>query len=170
MDMQLYIVRHADALPIPPEDKRPPVEADEARPLSDLGRKQCELLAGTLKHLGVHLSQIVTSPLVRARQTGELLREHLGAPQPGLLDSEHLSPGAKRRKLSSFLNSVESGPIAIVGHNPDLSIYLGWLLGGKSVNIELAKAGVALVEFERKIDKGEGALMWLVSPEWYPAA
>ncbi len=49
---------------------------------------------------------------------------------------------------------------------PDLSLYAGWLIGCKKVEIELAKAGVACIHFDDEADKGAGVLTWLVTPQW----
>ncbi len=51
---------------------------------------------------------------------------------------------------------------------PDLNLYAGWLIGAKAAQIELAKAGVACIHFEEELDKGDGVLTWLITPQWCP--
>ncbi len=161
--MELYLIRHAEALPVGHDG----VADDEGRPLSEPGRAQCVALAEALQRLHVRLDRIVTSPLVRARQTADLLAEHWSAPAPEIIECNALRPDGKRRKVTRFLSSLGAGSLGVVGHNPDLSAYAAWLIGGKEVQVELAKAGVARIELESGIDKGAGLLSWLVTPEWY---
>jgi phosphohistidine phosphatase len=163
--MELYVIRHADALPVGQDG----VGSDEERPLSEAGRAVCRPLAEALQRQHAHLAKVVTSPLLRAKQTAEGLLEHWPAPAPELVVCNALRPGGKRRKLTRFLRSFDAEALAVVGHNPDLSTYLAWLLGAKDAQIELAKAGVARVDLEGGPGKGGGVLNWMVTPEWYGA-
>jgi phosphohistidine phosphatase SixA len=52
-----------------------------------------------------------------------------------------------------------------VGHNPELSAYLSWLIGSKRAQLHLSKGGVAFVEADG-VRKGLGVLQWMVTPEW----
>ncbi|HTU88859.1 MAG TPA: phosphohistidine phosphatase SixA [Gemmataceae bacterium] len=160
--MELYIIRHADAQPLGEGD----VERDEDRPLTAKGHTQCGPLAAALQRQGVHLDRIVTSSLLRARQTAENLIQDLAAPKPELHICDHLAPGGKRRKLTRFLIGLGAQSMAVVGHMPDLALYAGWLIGSRKAQIDLAKAGVACIHFEDEADKGTGALVWMVTPEW----
>lgn len=160
--MDLYIIRHADAQPLGEGG----IDSDADRPLTAAGQKQCAPLAGALQRHAVHLDRIVTSPLLRARQTAERLLEELSAPKPELHICDHLAPGERRRKLTRFLCGLGAQSVAIVGHMPDLGEYAGWLIGSRKVQIDLAKAGVACIHFEEEPDKGAGALVWMVTPKW----
>jgi phosphohistidine phosphatase len=161
--MDLYIIRHADAQPLGEGG----IQNDADRPLTKEGNAQCISLAKTLERQGVQLDQMITSPLLRARQTAEGLLENLGPAKPELHTCEELVPGGKRKKLTRFLCSIDSQSMAIVGHMPDLGVYIGWLIGSTKAQIDLAKAGVACIHFEDELDKGAGALTWMVSPQWY---
>ena len=160
--MDLYIIRHADAQPLGEGG----IENDGDRPLTAMGRAQCGPLAKALQGNGVVLERLVTSPLLRARQTAEEMLEHLSSPTPELHTCDHLAPGGKRRKLTRFLRGLGAQSVAIVGHMPDLGLYASWLIGSKKVQIDLAKAGAACIHFEDKPDKAEGVLTWLVTPQW----
>ena len=160
--MELYLIRHADAVPLGEDG----IEDDEDRPLSAVGLAQCSPLAAALQRQGVRLEAIVSSPLLRARQTAEGLLKHLAPPTPEVQVCEHVAPEGKRRKLSRFLRGLGKQSIAVVGHQPDLSLYVGWLIGSKIAQVELAKAGVACVHFDDEPDKDSGALAWLVTPQW----
>ena len=160
--MNLYLIRHADA--------GDPLhwDGDDAdRPLTDLGRNQVRALGAAFQQRGIALDALLTSPLTRTVQTAGEFREALGAgPDPTALDL--LAPDElRRRKLTKHVAGLGVGSVALVGHNPDLSAYLGWLLGIDPAQVELVKGGAALVTFEDDPAKGEGVLEWLITPTWY---
>ena len=53
----------------------------------------------------------------------------------------------------------------LIGHMPDLADFLGWLIGSRKAQIDMAKAGVAYVTCE-DVRKGDGTLEWLLTPDW----
>jgi phosphohistidine phosphatase len=165
--MDLYVIRHAEA---EPQGKKHP--DDDQRPLTEAGVEQARLLAEGLQQRGVVLDVLVSSPLLRAQQTAEGMREHWDGPAPELETCADLSPGGKPRKVVRFLEKLKSKSAAVIGHVPDLGVFAGWLLGSRKVQLDLAKAGVALIRFPERLDKGAGQLVWMVTPEWLsqPAA
>ena len=164
--MNLYLIRHAEAADLEPGDERD----DAERPLTEAGKAQCAALAAALQARHVTLNQVVTSPLLRARQTVEALLAHWPAPVPEQLTCNALAPGGKARKITRFLLGLNGENVALVGHMPDLAEYAGWLIGAKKVQLEIAKVGAAFIHFEGSPDKGEGALVWLATPEWYDSS
>jgi phosphohistidine phosphatase len=160
--MDLYLIRHADALPLGERG----VTEDEQRPLSEKGDAQTPLVAATLQRQGIQLNLVVTSPLVRARQTAEGVVRHL-SPPPEIETCEDLAPGGKPKKLARFLRDHSEERIGLVGHQPDLNILAAWLIGSKKAQIEIAKAGVACISCPDRPRKAAGMLIWLVTPNWY---
>jgi phosphohistidine phosphatase len=160
--MNFLLIRHADAVSA---DEVPDL-ADADRPLTPAGLAQCEALAAGLRRLNVSLGKVLTSPCVRARQTAEKLLEHLHLPAQELEICEPLRPGVKHKKLSRKLHLLECDTVTLVGHNPDLSLYAGWLIGSKKAQVELAKGGAAYIRGEAGPAKGTGELVWMVTPEW----
>ena len=160
--MDIYIIRHADALPVGENG----IQCDEDRPLSETGFKQAATLANALKKRGLTLDLIVTSPLVRALQTAGTIRSIHEMNEQQLETRDELAPGGRPKKLARYLNGLSANTVALVGHQPDLSMYAGWLIGEKEAAIDFAKGGIALVRTEDSATKGSGALMWLVTPEW----
>lgn len=75
-------------------------------------------------------------------------------------------PDGKPKKVARFLQKLGGKRVALVGHNPQLSIMVAWLIGCKKSNVELAKAGVAHICCGDEVEKAAGMLMWLVTPEW----
>jgi phosphohistidine phosphatase len=165
--MDLYLIRHADALPL----EAAHTDSDADRPLSVTGQEQARALAAGLQRRGVQLNYLITSPLARARQTAEGILRHWpeGGAVPELRVCEELAPGGKRRKLARFLGGLAGEGVAVVGHQPDLGEFGGWLLGHRKDPLDLAKAGVALVRCEDGPGKGRGYLVWLVTPDWLNA-
>jgi phosphohistidine phosphatase len=160
--VELYLIRHADALPLGEQG----VTDDAERPLSTKGAKQAAEVAAGLQRRGVKLDLLLTSPLVRARQTAEALTRQ-GAPLVTELQTcEELAPGTKRKKLARALLATAKDVVGLVGHQPDLGEFAGWLLGDSKAQVEFAKAGVAYIRCKEMPRKGGGALLWLVTPEW----
>jgi phosphohistidine phosphatase len=160
--VDLYLIRHGEAVPLGEEGTR----FDEERPLTEAGVAQCHALAAALQRQGVHLDAIITSPLVRARQTTEALLQAWQGAVPEVIECDGLIPEVRPRKLTRFVRERQAESVALVGHLPDLGIYAGWLIGSKRAQVDLAKAGTALIKVEGKLGKRSGALQWLVTPEW----
>ena len=160
--MDLYLIRHADA-----GDRRQWEGDDAERPLTELGRTQARALGTAFQSRGIVVGAILTSPLTRTVQTaGEFQEALVGSPAPTA--SDLLAPDElRKRKLTKLIAGLGAGPVALVGHEPDLSAFLGWLLGVDSDNVPLEKGGVAKVSFEDEPAKGEGVLGWMITPGWY---
>lgn len=159
----IVLLRHAEAVPKGEQG----ITRDEDRPLTDKGREDAAKLAAAFVAHGVTPDAVVTSPLVRAVQTAEPILKLLpeGAKDP--LFCGRLAPDEYRpKKLTRDLLGVTGGMIVVVGHNPSLSEYAGWLLGAGETAIELDKGAAALIEFDGEIEKGAGRLRWLVTPGW----
>jgi phosphohistidine phosphatase len=160
--MDVYLIRHAEAKPLGEDG----ILNDEDRPLTEAGEAQARDLAAGLQRHGVHLNALLTSPLVRARQTAEGMLRQWSLPAPPLQECEYLLPGFKPKKLTRFLRDLSVDAVGLVGHMPDLAEYAAWLIGSRKARLDLAKAGVAYIAFADKPRKGEGTLAWLVTPEW----
>jgi phosphohistidine phosphatase len=161
--MDLYLIRHADAQPLGEGG----IHDDAERPLTEAGHVQCQTLAQALQRRGIRLGLIVTSPLLRARQTAEGLLHHWPEPKPELRTCAELAPGGSRKKLARYLRDLASNAVAVVGHRPDLNAFAGWLIGDRRAQIDMAKSGTALITCPDSVDKGEGHFVWLATPEWY---
>ena len=160
--MDLYIIRHTEALALGERG----VTSDEERPLSDDGQKQAEEIAAALRRRGVKLELLLTSPLLRARQTAEALVKPLTSVAAELQPCDELAPGCRRKKLAKFLLGTARNAIGLVGHQPDLGEFAAWLIGDKKVNLDLAKGGVAYIQCSDLPRRGGGTLIWLVTPDW----
>lgn len=160
--MHVYVIRHADAVPLGTQG----IHEDEERPLTEAGQAQCKAVARAFRQMGIKLDRLLTSPLVRAKQTAEALHDEWGPGAPAILECEPLAPGGKKRRLLERLREQHVESVGLVGHNPDLSELVGWFLGKKRAGINLEKGGVACIEFDGGAGKNSGVLAWLVTPAW----
>lgn len=160
--MNLLIVRHAHAEPLPPEGG-----SDADRRLTDKGRAQCRQLAATLHRKGIALGTVFVSPLVRAVQTCAELLAHWPGDKPEVQPCEDLAPEGKARRLARALRTATQEQATIIGHMPDLARFCGWLIGDKRAKLHLAKAGVAFVESPVGPGRGHGTLTWMITPTWF---
>jgi phosphohistidine phosphatase len=104
----VYLCRHAKAAP---------GEPDELRELTGKGRRQAAELGARLAAANEPPVLVLTSPLVRARQTAAAIAEATGAP---VEVDRRLAPGATLAALRAALGAAD-GPVATVGHQPDCS-------------------------------------------------
>lgn len=161
--MDIYLVRHGHALSLEEQG----IDNDEDRTLSLRGEEQARQVGLALQRLRVEPDVVVTTPLLRARRTAELLLQDWPAPIPEILVADALTPECKPRKLAKFLKELGRERVVVVGHQPDLSEWSAWLIGSKKAYIDFAKGGLAYIDWDSEVSKGTGALVWLVTPDWY---
>jgi phosphohistidine phosphatase len=131
--VRLYLVRHADA---------EPGEPDELRRLTPEGKQQARELGERLRREGVKPDVILTSPLLRARETGDELAMALGTnPET----DERLAPGATADGLRAAVAGRGENVLAI-GHQPDCGQIAAALTGGPEPRFPAA--GVAVVDLD----------------------
>lgn len=162
--MELYLIRHAEAAPAKENGV-----SDEDRPLTSHGEGQASALGKALCGHGVELRLIISSPLLRARQTAEALLREWREPKPDFRVYKELALGGKRRPLLRALREQGADKVAIVGHEPELGELAAYLLGSKKLHIALDKAAVAALHCSAGLEKGDGQLNWLLPPAWYTA-
>jgi phosphohistidine phosphatase len=159
--MNIYFYRHAEALP---QDETIPTDAE--RPLSEEGKQQVVRMAELIAPRAVTFDVVLTSPTKRTRETAEGLMSHLGRTTAEVTDLDHLAPGGSTKKLMKYLRSLEADNILLVGHNPDFSEHIAYLIGSRKARVKLAKGALALVECDGSPRKDEGELTLLITPEW----
>jgi len=159
--MELYLLRHGDAV----DRATGGYKRDEDRPLTGEGEDEVRQAAGALLKLGVALDLVLTSPLVRARQTADLVADAL-APKRGVEVSQALAPGGRPEAILRAVVGV--GPVErvlLTGHMPDLGALAGWLAWGQDApTIPLRTAGLCRVDLPDHPTPGSGDLRWLLPP------
>jgi phosphohistidine phosphatase len=157
--MQLLIIRHA----IAHERDARRWREDGLRPLSPQGMVRARQAAQGLKRLGPRPARLLTSPLLRARQTATILNASAGWPKP--VPCAELLPGAPPEELLAVLAHLGAERIAVVGHEPDLGELLAACLGGATRGaFRFRKMGGALVDFRTSARAGRGQLLWFLPP------
>jgi phosphohistidine phosphatase len=104
--VKLYLVRHAEAAP---------GEPDELRRLTPEGRAQARDLARRLAGEGLRVDALLTSPLLRARETAEQLSHELGVPAEA---DDRVAPGASLESVQDAVRG-RGDSVLVVGHQPD---------------------------------------------------
>ncbi|MBU5637138.1 histidine phosphatase family protein [Geomonas sp. Red69] len=153
--MIIHIVRHAEAI------ERTPEVPEEHRYLTRRGRRRFRKAAKSLATLGIEPDLILTSPLVRAVQTADILAEKLRYKRELIVASE-LSPGFRPEMLDELLKLYpQASEVALVGHEPDLGLVTQALLG-EEASLSLPKGGT--VSFKRNASgSGEPQFLQLVT-------
>lgn len=155
----LYLVRHAIAA-----ERGANYPDDRERPLTSEGVARFKQAVEGLKEFDVKLELIVTSPLVRAAHTAELLAAGIGG-KPRMEQLEALAPGGRMVQVLEAIAkySKRSHNIALVGHEPDLGELAVRLLRARGT-IEFKKGAVACVALDGAMPTGPGTLRWLLPP------
>jgi phosphohistidine phosphatase len=158
--MELLIIRHAIAF----ERDRLRWRDDGARPLSPAGKRRSRKAAAGLKELGKTPDRLLTSPLIRARQTAQILTEIAGWPTAE--EASELLPGKAPLAILTLLAKDRSERVALVGHQPGLGALLSACLvgNGSAIPIEMKKNAVACLSFEGSARAGRAVLKWLATP------
>ena len=125
--MELYVIRHAEAVALGERG----ITADAERPLTSRGEQQAKALGAGLPAMGVQLELMLTSPLVRARQTADGIVKPWSNGTPAVEVCDALATSFKPRKLARAINAADKQHLAIVGHEPSLSVWTAWLIGSK---------------------------------------
>jgi len=154
----LYIVRHAIAGVR--GDEWPD---DDKRPVTRKGAAKMRQAVRGLDALGARIDLVLTSPLVRARQTADILADGLD-PSPTLDVTNALAPGHPPAAIAEALGAHKGcRAIALVGHEPDLGVLAAWLLGAREP-LPFKKGGVCRIDVPGLPPAQDGQLRWFATP------
>jgi len=162
--MNLYLIRHGIAV------ERGIYTNDYERPLTEKGKQKTTQVAQKLAQMGLKFDLILTSPLIRALQTAQILQK---AGLSDLLETDmSLTPDGN---LETWLNWWQQSKynqgvsqIALVGHQPNLGLWTQKLVFGESKEqIIVKKAGIIGLKIPTKINPiGHSELFLLTCPKW----
>lgn len=159
--MTLYLMRHAEA--VDPGDGDTTHDSD--RQLTDKGRRQAKRVGILLKRLDVKIDRVLTSPLVRARETAELVAAATGSTAKiRMLDA--LKPAARDDAMWEALRSAGGEDVLVVGHLPSIASLAGSLLGSLAEQpLWFHKSSLAALHCEARDNrKPRVQLEWMISP------
>ena len=160
MDMasakRIVVVRHAVA------EEAQADQPDAQRALTVNGKKKMAKGARGMRNIFPHADFIAHSPLLRARQTAEILATCY--PGVSLHETAVLSPGKGAAALNAWLRQQPVERLILVGHEPDLSRWLCVVLSGRrKAFVEFGKASACLVEMPSQA--GQARLEWFLTPD-----
>lgn len=164
--MQLLVIRHARSES--EEEFARTEKSDDLRPLTQEGAERMRQGAAGLHRLVGELDLLATSPLVRARQTADIVAAEFDAPD--IVEIEELRPSAAPASFVEWIQDAGGKEtIAIVGHDSHLSELVGLFLSGKPQTIVKIRKGAAVmleldVHGRGRRGPGEGRLLWSLAP------
>jgi phosphohistidine phosphatase len=156
---ELYLVRHAIAA-----ERGAEWPDDTKRPLTKRGIIRFRESVTGLRELEAAVDEIFTSPLVRAKQTADILAAGMDRKPPvKVLDA--LAPGyTPQTVMTQLAKAAKRRRIALVGHEPELGELAAHLIGASHA-IPFKKGGVCRVDLESLSSKSVGTLIWFVGPK-----
>jgi phosphohistidine phosphatase len=156
---EIYLVRHAIAA-----ERGDDWPDDSKRPLTERGISRFKEGVGGLRELDATIDEIFTSPLVRAKQTADLLAAGIeGRPTVKQLDA--LAPGHSPATVMAHLaKAAKRTRLALVGHEPDLGELAAYLIGARRP-MPFKKGGICRVDVAGLTSKSSGTLVWFVTPK-----
>jgi phosphohistidine phosphatase len=155
---ELYLIRHAVA-----EERGDKWPDDAKRPLSAKGITRMRRAARGLASLGVKFDVILTSPLVRTRQTADIVASSFDT-RPTIVNADSLAPnGTYADVLADLQRHGRRTRIALVGHEPNIGELAARLAGSRRA-LEFKKGAVCRIDVESIPPGGPGTLRWFVTP------
>ena len=125
---------------------------DEERELTEVGHKRMKQIARGLAELFPKAEAIVSSPLVRARQTAQWVSRAYDLP---IEISDALTPDSDEARFRELVGKLSVQRAILVGHEPTISEFMLALTGLKG-GIELKKGGCYGIR--------DGRLEWMLPP------
>ncbi len=161
--MRILVIRHAIA------EKRAAFarsgKRDARRPLTEEGTRRMELAVQGLREVVPSIDHVASSPHLRAMQTAKIVASAFEIRTVERLSA--LEPGGDADLILDWLRGQQDADtIALVGHEPDLSALISYLLTKTTkAAIQMKKGAVCLLEVVDDPEPGRATLRWLLSPK-----
>jgi phosphohistidine phosphatase len=139
---ELYLIRHGLA-----EERGDAWPDDAKRPLTAEGISRLRRAASALARLEMPADVVLTSPLVRTRQTAEIVAGAL-SPHPPVVTVDALAIGGPPTAIAVEIENNASSHIVIVGHEPGIGDLAAWLIGLAQTGLEFKKRGICRIDVE----------------------
>ena len=157
--VELYLIRHGLAA-----DRGEDHQDDAKRPLTSRGIARVRKEAGGLMELEISFDIILTSSLVRARQTADAIAAALSS-RPTVAVVDALAPGGTYTAFADELARHDRHHrIAAVGHEPGLGELAARLIGAKKP-LAFKKGAICRIDLQALPPTGPGELRWFVTPK-----
>ena len=161
--MNVYVLRHGVA----EERDNRKYPNDDDRPLTWEGSLKLAQQVKGLSALGLSLDVMITSPLLRAAQTAQIVRDGLSSPgeqatSNALVPEAH--PYLLLEELASRHSSMDN--VMVVGHEPHLNSFVSMVVSGDpTVLIRLKKGALCKLRLVSLDGTRCGWLEWLMTPD-----
>jgi phosphohistidine phosphatase len=156
--LELYLVRHGLAA-----ERGEEYPDDSKRPLTSEGIARLRKEAKALDALDVQFDQILSSPLVRAKQTAEVFAELMKSKPPVALTDALTPAGSPAAVIQELAKHMRKARVALVGHEPNIGELAAHLVGAKTP-MPFKKGAICRIDFAVFPPKGKGQLIWFVPP------
>ena len=157
--MDLLVLRHGEA------GRGSALPGDSKRTLTTEGKQEIADLSNGMKSLDVKLDVVYTSPLLRAKQTAEIVAKSLKF-KGKIEELDSLKPEGSKLEFYSVLSKLKQDSVVlVVGHEPYLSDMIGEAISQSGCRINLKKAGLARIKVISTLPKIKGELRWLLTPK-----
>ena len=156
--MNLFLIRHSEA------EKISPGKRDFDRVLTEGGKELLGSATEYWKKIIVGFDLIITSPLVRAVQTSEIIADkfsHKGE----ILKDNNLATGARTNDLIEILNTFNYENIACIGHQPDLSSHVSNFISSNGCSLRFPPASICKIRFSGQVRFSGGEMIYFIHPE-----
>jgi phosphohistidine phosphatase len=156
---ELYLIRHGIA-----EERGDAWPDDGKRPLSEEGMTRMRKAMRGLARLDLTIDIVLTSPLVRTRQTAEIVAAAL-QPKPAIIAVDSLAPGGAQAAIFADLEKQSRKTrLGIVGHEPGIGELAARLIGSRHA-VEFKKGAICRIDVDELPPSGPGELRWFLTPK-----
>ena len=152
--MNLYLVRHGEADGGSPDNKRA---------LTEYGIISLKNSIKLWKMYFKKADYIITSPLARTKQTGEIIKTEFDE-NAVLFEDFKLAPGCATEELMEVINCCKANDIIIVGHMPDLAYHVSFFVSYTGTRNTFEPGAIAAINFQNGVIKSGGTLNFLIPP------
>jgi phosphohistidine phosphatase len=161
--MEIYIIRHGDAI----DREDPQVTGDAMRWLTDTGRAEVAVSARLLGKLGVQPDLVLTSPMVRARQTAEIVAEVVGPSSGPEISEQLVYGGSLAGVLEDLVQRGLPARVVLSGHMPSVGALVGYLAWNTpETQVPFRTGEVCRIDLPDDAPMpGYGDLRWLLPPK-----
>lgn len=159
--MELVFLRHGVAA-----DSADWKGDDADRPLTTEGVDRTKEVVRGLRAMKIRPDVILSSPLLRARETAEIARKGLLTDAKVEVVDELESAASPDRFIARLADLADKPLVLCVGHEPHISTSISAMISGKTTaSIEMKKAGACAIRFSGIPKSGAGTLLWLLPPK-----
>lgn len=155
--MNVYLIRHGKA------EKHSLEKPHEDRELTDEGTKIVKASAEFWKNYINELDIIFSSPLKRAMQTAQIIKEVFNI-KSEVLQEVSLLNGGLTEDILNIASAFGVEDIAMIGHQPDIGLHILSMAAGNEVHLKIPPASIAKISFNGSPVMGEGILEFIIPP------